>query len=438
MSSDRNQKKIVSLRYRTTVRSALMAGLGLATSLALLSGCASSAATSASSILSSAGVTTASDTAASGEAVTLVDTSSVFSDRNLDASYDEAAATRIELSDAGSTSTGTGVTISGSTITITEEGVYIVSGTLADGQIVVDAAEDAKVQIVLDGADITSSDAAAIYVVSADKVFVTLAEGSSNSLAVTGSFAATDDGNTVDGAIFSKADLTIQGEGALSVVCAAGHGIVSKDELTITGGTISVEASGHALQAKDALAISGGTLDLVAGTDALHCSDDEDAEHGWIYISGGTITAEATSDAIDAGSFLEIDGGDITVTAGDDGLHAEYAAVVNGGTITVTQSTEALEGSAVTITGGTLDLVSSDDGINAAGEPTETDGAAEGSAGQGSVPSAGMGAAGGMENDETASVTITGGHGHDRGGRRRDRLERQPHDCRRLHLHQRA
>ena len=217
MSSDRTRRKVVSMRYRTTVRSALMAGLGLVTSLALLSGCASSAATAASSVFSSASVTAASDTAASGEAVTLVDTSSVFSDRDLDASYDEATATRIELSDAGSTSTGTGVTISGSTITITEEGVYIVSGTLTDGQIVVDAADDAKVQIVLDGADITSSDSAAIYVMAADKVFLTLADGSSNAVATSGTFAATDEGNAVDGAIFSKTDLTIQGTGALSV-----------------------------------------------------------------------------------------------------------------------------------------------------------------------------------------------------------------------------
>lgn len=115
MSFDGSRKMLISVHYRTTVCSALMAGLGLVTSLALLSGCAGGSSTSASPVFSSTGVTAASDTAAAGEAVTLVDASSVFFERNLDASYDEAAATRIELSDAGSTSSGAGVTISGST-----------------------------------------------------------------------------------------------------------------------------------------------------------------------------------------------------------------------------------------------------------------------------------------------------------------------------------
>ncbi|RRF99413.1 MAG: carbohydrate-binding domain-containing protein [Coriobacteriaceae bacterium] len=165
--------------------------------------------------------------------------------------------------------------------------------------------------------------------------------------------------------------------------------------------------------------------------------NDEDTEKGWIYISGGTITAVAASDGVDAGNFLEIDGGTIEIAAGDDGLHAEYGAVVNGGTISVTQSYEVLEGSYVTVTGGTLSLVSSDDGINAAGEPTEDAGTEDAGgmaaapsmqdsgnasgampsapggqstgSGAGTAPSGMAGGAGGMEADDTASITMAGG-----------------------------
>lgn len=433
MSCEKKEGELLSMRYRTTARAALAAGL----SLALLAGCFKVSQTAVTGIVSGTTVTTASESASSGDPVTLVTAEEAFSDRDFDASYDEAAATAITLSDGGSSVSGSGATVSGSTITITEAGVYVVSGSLSDGQIVVDAADDAKVQIVLAGATVEHADGAALLVKSADKVFLTLADGTENALATTGSFTDADEDENVDSCIFSKADLTIQGTGALSVTCAEGHGIVSKDELTVTGGEISVESAGHALQAKDSLAVGGGTLTLAAGTDALHCENDEDTEKGWIFISGGTITAEAASDGVDAGNFLEIDGGTLEISAGDDGLHAEYGAVVNGGTIAVTQSYEALEGSYVTVTGGTLSLVSSDDGINAAGEPTEGAGtedaggmaaapsiqdsgnasggmpSASGGQSMGGADTAPSGMAGGgadgMEADDTASVTITGG-----------------------------
>lgn len=243
MSCEKKEGKLISMRYRTTARAVLAAGL----SLALLAGCSEVSSTAVTGVVSGTTVSTASDDAASQDPVTLVTAEEAFSDRDFDASYDAASATAITLSDGGSAVSGSGATVSGSTITITEAGVYVVSDSLSEGQIVVDAADDAKVQIVLAGTTIENADGAALLVKSADKVFLTLADGTENALSTTGSFTDAGEDENVDGCIFSKADLTIQGAGALSVTCAEGHGIVSKDELTITGGTLAVEAAGHAL-----------------------------------------------------------------------------------------------------------------------------------------------------------------------------------------------
>ena len=144
-------------------------------------------------------------------------------------------------------------------VTITEEGTYRVTGTLSNGQIIINAADDAKVKLILDGASITCEGAAAIYAVNADKLVIETAEGSSNLVKSTGEFVQTDD-NNVDAAIFAKCDLTLKGEGSLGVVCESGHGVVSKDDLKIKGGTISVEASNQGLSGKDSVTIEDGTV----------------------------------------------------------------------------------------------------------------------------------------------------------------------------------
>ncbi|MCR5393299.1 MAG: carbohydrate-binding domain-containing protein [Olsenella sp.] len=394
-------------QFAIGARACVTAGLALALVAAPLAGCSSAgtAAASGSSETSATADTAALTSTSTDTATMLLDASDVFSDRDWDASYDASEATTISLSDAGSTVSGSGATADGSVVTITEAGTYVISGSLSDGQVVVDAADDAKVQVVLAGASVTSSSSAAVYVKAADKVFLTLAEGTENTLATSGSFTDTGDGNNVDGTVFSKADLTVNGSGTLAVASAQGHGIVCKDDLAICGGTIDVTAAGHAIQGKDSVAVGAGELTLSAGTDAIHCANDEDAEKGWVYVSGGTITATAASDGIDAGLFLEVDGGAVDVSAADDGLHAEYGLVINGGTITVSQSNEALEGSYVTITGGSIDVTASDDGINAAGDPTDS------TSTDSSATTGGMGAMGGGmdEYDSTAQVTISGG-----------------------------
>lgn len=360
-------------------RAACAAGLALALGIMPLAGC-STAATSASTQASTASVQTAS----AGEAVTLVNIDDMVSDRDQDPSYDEASSTKIALADSGATVDGDGVTCDSSTVTITKAGTYVISGTLEAGQIVIDA-EDAKVQLVLNGTSVTCADSAALYVKNAKKVFLTLAAGTANTLSTSGEFVQTDD-STVDGAIFAKDDLTINGEGSLSVTSAAGHGIVCKDDLVLVGGQVSVNAAKHAVQGKDLVAIVGGTWTLVAGTDGIHCENSDDAEKGYVCVAGGTVDITAESDGFDAANVLEVDGGTITVAAADDGLHAELDLAINGGTVTVTKSYEGIEGQTVTITGGTIDVVSSDDGINAAGAPSDSSGG-ETTGEQGTAPS---------------------------------------------------
>ena len=310
--------------HASIARRVAAAGLSLSLALLPLAGCALSSSDDSGSSSTSVATTgsTASTIVASGDAVQVLDDTDVFTDRDLDPSYDESEAITLALSDSGSTVSGGGVDIDGSTVTITTAGTYVVSGTLSDGRIVVNADDSSKVQIVLDGASVSCSSSAALYVINADKVFLTLADGTTNALATTGDFVETDD-NNVDGAVFAKDDLTINGTGALDVTCSAGHGIVCKNDLRLVSGAVSVNASSHAIQAKDSVAVCGGTWDLAGGTDGIHCANDEDTAKGWIYVTGGTIGITAASDGFDASGVLQIDGGTITVNAGDDGIHEQ-------------------------------------------------------------------------------------------------------------------
>ena len=207
-----------------------------------------------------------------------------------------------------------GVSISGIIITITKEGTYVLSGALSEGQIVVDA-DSAKVQLVLDNADITCASSAAIYVKNADKTFITLAEGSENILMNTAEYEAIDD-NNIDAVIFSKDDLTLNGKGTLTINSEYGHGIVSKDDLKLVGGTCNITAKNHALSGKDSVRIAAGTYNLTSGKDGIHSENADDEEKGFVYIASGDFTIESTGDGIDASYVVQIDDGDFDITAG--------------------------------------------------------------------------------------------------------------------------
>ena len=274
--------------------------------------------------------------------------SEMFTDRDLSGGYDESKAESITLSGTSAeTSAKSGVSIDGNTVTITAEGVYIVSGTLTDGQIIVDATEEAKVQIVLKGASITSSDSAALYIKSADKVFVTTAAETSNLLANGGSFTA--DGTTnVDGAVFAKDDITFNGSGSLTVESPAGHGIVGKDDIKIAGGTLTVSAARHGIQANDSVRIAEASVTISAQEkDGIHVSDDSDEEEyeSFFYMSDGSLN----------------------ISAGDDGIHADNKALIEGGAVNVTDSYEGIEALSILVNGGDIKVIATDDGFNAAG-----------------------------------------------------------------------
>ena len=245
----------------------------------------------------------------------------MFTERDLAGTYEESGAVYVTLSDDGITGETAGVAINGQTMTITAEGTYIFSGTLSEGQIVVDA-DNAKVQIVFDNVDITCASSAAVYVKSAEKVFVTLAEGSQNTLRNTDEYVAIDD-NNIDAVIFAKSDLTLNGTGSLTIVSAEGHGIVSKDDLKITGGTYDITAAGHALSGKDSVRIADGTFILTAEKDGIHAENADDEEKGYIYIADGDFTITSDGDGMDASNIVQIEDGTFDITAGGGAANSQ-------------------------------------------------------------------------------------------------------------------
>ena len=220
--------------------------------------------------------------------------------------------------------------ISGSTVTITDEGSYILSGTLNNGMIIVDAEDTDKVQLVLNGVNITNDTSAAIYVMEADKVFITTVSGSKNVLANGGEYIAVDD-NNIDAVIFSKSDLTLNGKGTLTVNAEAGHGIVSKDDLVLTSGAYIITSARHGLSGKDSVRIADGTYTITAGKDAIHAENEDDTDLDFLYISGGSFTISADEDGMSAGSYLQIEDGSFELTAGDDAVHADTAVSIQNG-----------------------------------------------------------------------------------------------------------
>lgn len=314
---------------------------------------------------------TSSESSSSATEITYLNADDMFTNRDKEVGYDEDTATTITLSDNASSCDSSSVSISDNTITITDEGTYLLTGSLSDGQIIVNA-DDKKVQLVLDSVDINCDTSAALYVKAADKVFVTLASDSENTLSNTNDFVAIDD-NNIDAVIFSKDDLTLNGSGTLTVTAKYGHGIVSKDDLVITSGTYQITAAKHALSGQDSVRIADGILTLNAGTDGIHSENTDDDTKGFIYIANGDISITADSDGFDAEETLQVDGGNIEVYAGDDGLHSDDDLIITAGTINVTKSYEGLEGMTVTIEDGDISVVSSDDGINASGDGSSGD-----------------------------------------------------------------
>lgn len=333
----------------------------------------------------------------------------MFTARDLKIDYDASEVVTIQLNGTSANASSTSVKISGSTVTITEEATYLISGELTDGMIVVNAADTAKLQLIFNGVNVTSKTSAALYILEADKVFVTLAAGSDNSLENGGSFEAIDD-NNIDAAVFSKQDLTLNGTGSLTVTSPAGHGIVCKDDLVITGGTYVVNSASHGLDANDSVRLSNAILTIDAGKDAIHSENSDDASLGFVYISSGTVKGEAEGDGIAAGAYIQMEGGNIDLLVGGGsengtkassgnyggfmgggmrpggstssttedtvsmkGLKAANSILINAGTIKIDSADDAIHSDvSITINGGTFDMKSGDDGVHAEEELTIT------------------------------------------------------------------
>lgn len=298
------------MSYRRKKLLALFCATAL--SMTAVAGCTGTK-SSTGNVVSSETEVNAKETVAQSETGTF-SSADMFTERDLAGTYEESGAVYVTLSGDGITGETDGVAINGQTVTITAEGTYIFSGTLSEGQIVVDA-DKAKVQIVFDNVDITCASSAAVYVKNAEKVFVTLAEGAQNTLRNTDEYVAIDD-NNIDAVIFAKSDLTLNGTGSLTIISAEGHGIVSKDDLKIIGGTYDIIAAGHALSGKDSVRIADGTFILTAEKDGIHAENADDEEKGYIYIADGDFTITSDGDGMDASNIVQIEDGTFDITAG--------------------------------------------------------------------------------------------------------------------------
>lgn len=258
----------------------------------------------------------------------VINTSNIFSERDLSQTADTASAKKITVSD-------------GQTIDITEEGVYIISGSAENCTIKINADEKAKVQLVLDGAEIENDDFPAVYAVSADKVFITTTD-KGGSLAVNKEFKADGETNT-DAVIYSKTDLVLNGKGTLTVYSAYGNGISCKDDLKVTGGTYNVTAAKDAFEANDSISVYDGSFTIKTNKDGFHCENSDDDTLGQIYFANGTFDINAVSDGIQGTTYVQIDGGTFDITA-SEGIEATYVQI-NGGNITIDASDDGINAS---------------------------------------------------------------------------------------------
>lgn len=220
------------------------------------------------------------------------------------------------------------VTLDGKTLNIGKAGEYIISGSIEKGQIVIDTDKKSEVKLFFKGVSITSDLGAAVYVKKAKKVTITLMESSVNTL-VTNGQPVTEDSTNVDGAIFTKSDLTLNGKGNLSISTKGTHGIVVKDTLTVTGGNYNFDTYGHGVAVKDSLKVSAGDFTLKTGQDGLHTENVDDTSLGNLYIVGGKYDITSTCDGISASNALYIGDGEYSITAG--GGAEEGSKAVSGG-----------------------------------------------------------------------------------------------------------
>lgn len=339
-----------------------------------------------------------------------------------DYTWDEADVVTITLADNTSSVSGSGASVSGNIITVSQPGTYSFSGTLSNGQILVNATDSGVVRLILDGVTITTASSSPVYIKNATKAIIILADNSDNTLTDGTSYVYDDATEEEPNAtIFSKENLTIYGSGALTIKGNFNDGINSKDGLVIRGGYLNITATDDGIRGKDYLYIAEATLTVKAGGDGLKSDEEEDTSRGYIVIDSGIMNITSSGDAITAQSNLTINDGTFTLTSGggsnytvnssasakgikglatltindgtftistaddalhtngtlsitggtmaisaaDDGLHAETSVTVDDGVITIAKSYEGVESKLITINGGTISVTATNDAINA-------------------------------------------------------------------------
>lgn len=334
-------------------------------SLSGLGGCAGEQSSSAAS--SDAAAAVGSESSAFEDVAAAFDVSALdldYSKRDLDTSYDEASATHIALSGSSASVDGSGAAVDGSTVTISSEGTYIISGELSSGQIVVNASDDAKVQLVLAGATIHNENGPAIYAKNVDKCFVTLADGTQNSFSDGTDYTLEDDSDEPYATLFCRCDLTINGTGALNVTANYCHGICSKDDLVVTGGTLNVTAVEDCLRGRDCVKIADGSFSLVSGGDGIESNKDTEATQGFVSITGATFSINAGDDAVQAKTYIGIAGGTFVLDSVGDAIDSNGSVEITGGVVLVNGPSSDGDGafdydSEAIVSGGTVLMIGS-------------------------------------------------------------------------------
>ena len=300
----------------------------------------------------------------------------MFTEQDFRTEVYEGRVVNVMLSGDTATADSNAVQIKGSTIQITEEATYIFTGSY-NGMIVVNCEKSARPQLILKDAAIHSETSAALYVMQADRVTVTLSDGTENYLSNGGAFAAIDS-ETIDAALYSRRDLVINGSGKLTVLSPAGKGISSKDHLLLTGGVLDIQSASHGIDANDSLRVTGVSATVTAGMDGIHCENNTDTDFGYIYISSGTFAITAEGDGIAAGAWLQIKGGSFTLLTGGGHENGESHSSGNwggfpgalGGQSTTTDTTDSTSmkgikaASGMLLSGGTYTIDSADDALH--------------------------------------------------------------------------
>lgn len=407
----------------------------------LLTGCSAKAAATTTSSTNDTASTSASTTVSTQTTTTIaVD----FNELDLNTAYDATTAETITLKGTSIAYTGTSAAVKGTTITIVAGGDYYITGTLNDGQIMIDAGNDAKVHLFFENVSLTHNDGSALVINNADKTVITLMAGSVNSVTDGSTYTATGTADP-DAAIYAKDDLTFNGIGTLNVNGNYSNGIHGTNDIKLVSSAINVTAKTDGIKGKDSVSIKEATINITATGDGIQSSNAEEDGKGFVYIDGGAITIKAgldgiqaetqvliadgtltinsgnsvsaddsgkgikavldlsiaggnitivsTDDALHTNGTLTVTAGTLSLSSGDDGMHADKTLTINGGNITIMKSYEGIESANILISGGEIHLTASDDGLNTSAGTSTTS----------------SGNKGGTNADDGSTLTITGG-----------------------------